>query len=66
MKSALERLLDTEIDVHLGCKKMHGSLPDSPAQVATSSAALVSTKKGAKNRRNGHSQKTVQGDLGAK
>ena len=36
MKSALERLLDTEMDVHLGCKKLPGSLPDSLAQVATS------------------------------
>ena len=64
MKSALERMLDTEMDVHLGRKRLPGSTADSPAQVATNSAAEAPAKKGAKNRRNGHSQKTVQGDLG--
>ena len=64
MKSALERMLDTELDVHLGRKRLPGSTANSPAQVAASSAADAPTKKGAKNRRNGHSQKTVQGDLG--
>ena len=64
MKSALERMLDTEMDVHLGHKKLPGSTADSPEQVAASSAAGTPAKRGAKNRRNGHSQKTVQGDLG--
>jgi putative transposase len=64
MKSALERMLDTEMDVHLGRKKLPGSMADSPGQVTASSAAGTPTTKGAKNRRNGHSQKTVQGDLG--
>ena len=64
MKSALERMLDTEMDVHLGRKKLPGSTADFPEQVAASSAAGTPTKKGAKNRRNGRSQKTVQGDLG--
>src|SRR5262245_5513920 len=50
MKSALQRMLDTEMDVHLGRKEV-SALLDSPAE-------------GPKNRRNGHSQKTVQGELG--
>ena len=56
MKSAMERMLDTEMDVHLGRR--------SP----TSRDAAEPTKKKSKrspNRRNGHSQKTVKGDLGA-
>ena len=64
MKSALERMLDTEMDVHLGRKRLPGSTADSLEQAAASSAAGTPPKKGAKNRRNGHSQKTVQGDLG--
>jgi putative transposase len=64
MKSALERMLDTELDVHLGRKRLAGSTTNSPAQTAASSAGEAPTKNDAKNRRNGHSQKTVQGDLG--
>jgi putative transposase len=64
MKSALERMLDTELDVHLGRRRLPGSAVESPAEVAANSAAKASTKKGERNRRNGHSQKTVQGDLG--
>jgi putative transposase len=64
MKSALERMLDTELDVHLGRKQLPGSAADSPKQAEESSSAEAPSKKGAKNRRNGHSQKTVQGDLG--
>jgi putative transposase len=64
MKSALERMLDTELDVHLGRKRLPGSATDSPAHAVANSAAEAPTRQGAKNRRNGHSQKTVQGDLG--
>jgi putative transposase len=64
MKSALERMLDTELDVHLGRKRLPGSTADSPKQVDETSAAEAPSKTRAKNRRNGHSQKTVQGDLG--
>lgn len=55
MKSALERMLDTEMDVHLGRKTL-AALPadDAPAPEPTA----------AKNRRNGHSRKTLQGELG--
>jgi putative transposase len=55
MKSALERMLDTEMDVHLG-RKTIAALP--PADQPTSAAA------GLRNRRNGRSPKTVQGDMG--
>lgn len=57
MKSALERMLDTEMDVHLGRKTLDGHpqpAADRPAK----------PKKRSPNRRNGRSKKTVQGDLG--
>jgi putative transposase len=55
MKSALERMLDTELDVHLG-RKAVAALP--PAEGAALSSAAPA------NRRNGHSPKTVRGELG--
>lgn len=55
MKSALERMLDTEMDVHLG-RKTVAALPS--AEHADPGSAT------APNRRNGHSQKTVRGELG--
>ena len=61
MKSGLEQMLDTELDVHLGRR---------PAPAAEKLAALASEapptdgKKRPSNRRNGRSKKTVQGDLG--
>ena len=64
MGSALERMLDTEMNVHLGRKQLPGSLGDSPEQGAADPFTESSPKPRAKNRRNGHSQKTVQGDLG--
>ena len=55
MKSGLERMLNTEMDVHLGRKGVPQDRQEpSPA----------SSEKGSSNRRNGHSRKTVQGDLG--
>jgi transposase-like protein len=55
MKSALQRMLDTEMDVHLGRKEAKAPLapPSDPPP-----AELP------RNRKNGHSQKTVQGELG--
>jgi putative transposase len=64
MKSALERMLDTELDVHLGRKRLPASTANSLTPIAASSTADAPTKEGTRNRRNGHSQKTVQGDLG--
>jgi putative transposase len=55
MKAALERMLDTEMDVHLG-RKSPVAVPADEAQVSDPAAAP--------NRRNGRSRKTVRGDLG--
>jgi putative transposase len=59
MKSGLERMLDTEMDVHLGRR----SASTADAQ-ATTEATPAETKKHAPNRRNGRSKKSVQGDMG--
>jgi hypothetical protein len=56
MKSALERMLHTEMDVHLG-RKAIAALPSADAAQVNGLAALP-------NRRNGHSAKTVCGDMG--
>ncbi|MEX1223319.1 MAG: IS256 family transposase [Pirellulales bacterium] len=61
LKSGLERMLDTELDVHLGRR------PGVSTEVAASESAASSTgtpPAGKKNRRNGRSPKTVKGDLG--
>jgi putative transposase len=55
MKTALQRMLDTELDVHLG-RTGPSALPDPLADPSTAAAP--------KNRRNGYSKKTVQGELG--
>ncbi len=54
MKSALERMLDTEMDVHLG-RRSSVALPVDRVAVGGSAPA---------NRRNGRSQKTVSGEMG--
>lgn len=60
MKSAMERMLNTELDVHLGRKgSPAGETVTTPAEVPSISAAKKSP-----NRRNGHSRKTIQGDMG--
>src|SRR5436305_3105318 len=68
MKSALERMLNTELDVHLGRRKAPGAVDNDPSPsgaTTTESAALpAAPAKRSTNHRNGHSQKTVQGDLG--
>jgi putative transposase len=55
MKSALERMLDTELDVHLG-RKAVAALPPADGAAPAAPAPV--------NRRNGHSRKTVRGELG--
>jgi len=55
LKSALERMLDTEMDVHLG-RKTIAALPAVAAEPDGQAAGA--------NRRNGHSKKTVRGDMG--
>jgi transposase-like protein len=71
MKSALERMLNTEMDVHLGRRTLAvaeafeppatTSAVDEPASPNASTASSTRRKP---NRRNGHSEKTVQGDQG--
>ncbi len=53
MKSGLERMLDAELDVHLGRRR-----------AAPTAVPSAPEKKRSPNRRNGRSKKTVQGDLG--
>jgi putative transposase len=55
MKSALERMLDTEMDVHLGRKSGAALAKDEPE---------VGGQAIAPNRRNGHSAKTVRSEMG--
>ena len=64
MGSAIEGMLNTELEVHLGRKQLPGPFGNLPSQEASDSVAESAAKPRAKNRRNGHSQKTVQGDLG--
>ncbi len=61
MKSGLERMLDTEMDVHLGRRSAPAELEAVQAEPSTPAAG---EKQGPPNRRNGRSRKTVQGDVG--
>ena len=62
MKSALERMLDTEMDVHLG-RKGPASGGENPAST-DEEVPEASSKKRSTNRRNGRGRKTVRGDVG--
>ena len=66
MKSALERMLHTEMDVHLGRSPLTLDCVESPAEAPASvePAPPASSGKRPPNRRNGRSRKTVRGDLG--
>jgi putative transposase len=65
MKSALERMLNTEMDVHLGRKTLATAIDgDQPLVEPESSSRPASVAKRSPNRRNGRSRKTVQGDVG--
>jgi transposase-like protein len=57
MKSAMERMLDSEMDVHLGRHRLVAGDTAEDASPATKTDRST-------NRRNGRSQKTVKGDLG--
>ena len=67
MKSALERMLDTEMDVHLGRRPLE-ALSDPSAATATapakSPAAEIEPAKKSPNRRDGRSKKTVRNETG--
>ena len=62
MKTALERMLNTEMDVHLGRRSIPALTAEAVAGGDGADASVAAP--GAKNRRNGHSRKSVQGDLG--
>jgi putative transposase len=62
MKSALERMLNTEMDVHLG--RRPAATGNNPAGAPPTAVEPSPTAKRSRNRRNGRSQKTVQGDQG--
>jgi len=67
MKSALERMLNTEMDVHLGRKTLAGEPAESPPEKPPSAEATsppAGRKKRSTNRRNGRSRKTVRSDVG--
>jgi transposase-like protein len=64
MGSTLERMLGTEMEVHLDRKQLTASSGNRPAPAATEPSTESRPKLRGKNRRNGYSQKTVQGDLG--
>jgi len=61
----LERMLNTEMDVHLGRKVLPGA-DQVPAEmpVPIEAPSPVNPGKRSPNRRNGNSRKTVQGDMG--
>jgi putative transposase len=63
MKSALERMLNTEMDVYLG-RRAGPATTDTTTGVDDAAAAPDAVQSSAKNRRNGHSRKTVSGDMG--
>jgi len=63
MKTGLERMLNAELDVHLGRRGTPaGVLP--PAVNESARLPHLPPDKRSPNRRNGHSKKTVAGDLG--
>jgi transposase-like protein len=64
MKSALERMLNTEMDVHLGRRAAATCEAESSAAETTPAVEPASPTKDSGNRRNGRSRKTVQGDQG--
>src|SRR3954463_5967731 len=55
MKPALESMLDAEMDAHLARKAVEPPLPFEPAAGPAGAP---------RNRRNGHSRKTIQGEYG--
>jgi putative transposase len=67
MKSALERMLDTEMDVHLGRRPAAGPAAEAAGTAMAlpePGAAEAGTPPKASNRRNGRSEKTVRSDAG--
>lgn len=63
MKTALERMLNTEMDVHLN-RRGQPAPTNAPPSNAGATDATDPSATAPKNRRNGHSKKTVSGDMG--
>ncbi len=63
MKSAMEQILDTEMDVHLGRRPAAMAQEQAPPNIQRSPSP-ASEERRPPNRRNGRSGKTVQGELG--
>ena len=63
MKSGLERMLNAEMDVHLGRRSSATSQGESTVEEDAAPPPSDGNKR-SPNRRNGRSRKTVQGDLG--
>jgi putative transposase len=63
MKSALEQMLNTEMDVHLASNSANDDHLRS-SEMQDIETKLEGKSQAVKNRRNGHSAKTIQGDLG--
>jgi putative transposase len=63
LKTTLERMLNTEMEVHLG-RRGQPVLGDAAVAVADAKATDDPVPATRKNRRNGHSRKTVSGDMG--
>jgi putative transposase len=64
MKSALERMLNTELEVHLGRRTIPALAAETMTAGVGADPSATGTATGPKNRRNGHSKKSVQGDMG--
>jgi putative transposase len=67
MKTALERMLNTELDAHLGRVSSTGIQPPDEIVASTGTDSATDAAGGsskARNRRNGTSPKTIQGDMG--
>ena len=64
MKTALERMLNTELDAHLG--RVSSTEIQTPDEIvaATSMDSTTGGSSKTRNRRNGTSPKTIQGDMG--
>src|SRR6186997_1898713 len=66
LNGLMRRMMKTELDVHLGRKARPAARPPASGEAAPTSVEppAAATRPSKPNRRNGHSRKTVQGDLG--
>lgn len=64
MQSALERMLNAEMDVHLGRRNLPAGEPAEASGETAVTPVVAAPAQRSPNRRNGRSRKTVQGDLG--